>query len=173
MKLNAAGVSLDYGKPAKLDEKDWEILRLLSKNARMPISAISRKSGLPRDVVKYRLKRLIDEKVISHFLTLTNFPKLGYSIFGFMHLSFKDLTVKREKELIDFVVKDPYVVFAHSTLGSWDFGIEFFARDLSHFYVLQKEIKEKFADIIKEIETGSYVTIHKINYVPYRSGVLK
>jgi len=159
-------MSFDHGKAAKLDDKDWKILELLAHNARMPISTIARKLQLNRDVVKYRLEKLISEKVINSFLTLVNAPKLGFTIWGYMHIKFKDLNKKRENEFLSYIKNSPYVFFAYSNLGAWDFGVEYSARDLNHFYELQKELNEKFSSIIKDYETGSFMKIHKINFVP-------
>ncbi|MDP3742392.1 MAG: Lrp/AsnC family transcriptional regulator [Candidatus Micrarchaeota archaeon] len=150
----------------KLDEVDWKILEAIKLKARLPVSGISRKTGLSRDVVKYRLQQLVKKGVINGFYTMLNLPSVGLGVWGYLHISFKDLTSKREEELIEFVKEHPNVLFAYSNLGSWDFGIEYCARDPKHFYELQKELKEKFSDIIKDSETGSYLEIHKMCYVP-------
>ena len=42
----------------KLDSKDKKILELLYKNSRTPVSEIARKTGIPKDSVLYRVKRL-------------------------------------------------------------------------------------------------------------------
>ncbi len=150
----------------KLDKTDWKILETIRQDGRMPVSMISRKTGLSRDVVKYRLQQLTKRGVIKGFYTVLNLPSVGLTVWGYMHISFKDLTAKREKELIDYAKAHPNILFAYSNLGSWDFGIEFCARDPKHFYELQKELKEKFSDIIKDSETGSFLEMHKMNYVP-------
>jgi len=159
-----------YGKPAKLDEKDWQILELLADDARMPVSRIARKLGFTREVVKYRIGRLLKEKVVLSFIAWTNPPKMGFTVWGYMAISFKDLSPEREKEFIEYVMNHPYVSFAYSALGRYDFGVEFFARDSGHFYDLQKEIKEKFANIIKDYETGSFIDVYKVMYVPRKHG---
>lgn len=160
------GVRLTYGKKAELDEKDWAILRLLAQNARMPVSSIARKLGLKRELVKYRISNLIREGIITSFVTIVDLPKLGYTTWGYMYITFKDLTAEKQREFVEYVRKSPNILFAHSTLGAWDFGLEFFARDPGHFYDLQMELKEKFAGIIKDYESGSFIDIYKLTYVP-------
>ncbi|MCK4327327.1 MAG: Lrp/AsnC family transcriptional regulator [Candidatus Diapherotrites archaeon] len=159
-------MQLTYGDRAKLDEKDWKILNLLSQNARLPISRISHELNMNRDVVKYRLKKLIDEDVIAAFLTVTNLPRLGYDVWGHLRLTFKDLTEEREQEFMDHVIKNPEIVFAFSSLGRWDFGVEFYAETPGHFQELVKKLKNKFSDIIKETEVTIYVKAYKMSYVP-------
>ena len=162
------GMQLTYGKKAKLDEKDWKILKLLSQNARLPISRISHELNMSRDVVNYRLKKLIDDDVIAAFLTVTNLPKLGYNVWGHLRLTFKDLTTEREKEFMNYVIKSQKIVFAFESLGRWDFGVEFYAETPGHFQELVKEFKNKFSDIIKDSEVTIYVKVYKMSYVPHK-----
>ena len=156
------------GEKAKLDDTDWKLLELLQEDARMSVSKMARTLQLSRDVVKYRLKRLVSEKVILQFMVMPSLPKLGYTVWGYLHIRFTNLTPKKEQDFINYVRGNPNVIFAHSVLGAWDFGIEFFAKDPGHFFKLQKEVKEKFSEIIKDSETGSFVDVYKTVYVPPR-----
>ena len=53
---------LEYGEKVKLDGKDKKIIEQLQKDAKQSISDIARKTKLPRDLVKYRIKKLEEEK---------------------------------------------------------------------------------------------------------------
>ena len=149
-----------------IDEVDWAILGLLAENARMPVSTIAKNLRISREVAKYRLKKLVMDGSIKAFVTWPDLTKIGYPIYGYMHIRFKDLTTKREKEFIDYVKADHNIPFACSNLGSWDFAVEFLAQTPRHFYDLQRKVMEKFSDIVKDYETGSFMEIHKMNYVP-------
>ncbi|MFH0713606.1 MAG: Lrp/AsnC family transcriptional regulator [Candidatus Micrarchaeota archaeon] len=153
----------------KLDKIDWKILKAIKHDARLPASVISRKTGLSRDVVTYRIEQLTKKGVIKGFYTVLNLPSIGLDVWGYLHIRFKDLTTKRETELIEYTEEHPNILFAYSNLGSWDFGVEFCADNPKHFYELQKELKEKFSDIIKDSETGSFLEIHKMDYAPTRA----
>ncbi len=161
-----ASTRFSYGPAANLDQLDWTLLSLLQENARMPISRLAQRMGVSRDVAKYRLKKLFSEKTVLCFLVMPNLPKLGYSVWGYVHLRFTNLSKAREQAFIRYVQAHPNVLFAHSTLGSWDFGIEFAARDPGHLFDLQRELMEKFSDIIKDVQTGSFVDVYKTAYVP-------
>lgn len=150
-----------------LDEKDWEILRAISHNARMPASRIARRVGLKRETVKYRLNKLVSSGVVKHFLTYLDLPKIGYPIWGFMLISFKDLDSKSEKDFDEYVKKNPHIIFAYRALGEWEYGIEFFAKTPQELYAIQKELKNKFSKIIKDVKTGSIIETTKVNYVPH------
>ncbi len=150
----------------KLDDKDWEILRAISHDARMPISRIARHVGLKRETVKYRLKKLSASGVVKYFLTFLDFAKIGYSVWGYMLISFKDLDAKSEDEFDKYVKANPHIIFAYKALGEWDYGIEFFAKTPQQLYEIQLDLKKKFAKIIRDMRTGSIIETTKINYVP-------
>ena len=68
-----------YGVPSEiyeLDEIDEKIIKELSKNARINIVDLSKKTNLTRDIINYRLKKLTKEKIIVQYrcyLNLQNF----------------------------------------------------------------------------------------------------
>ena len=103
------GISLTYGKEVKLDDTDWKILDALAQNARLSIGQIARKTGITRDIVKYRLTKMIEKDVITAFLTVANFPKIGFNTWGQVRFTFKDLTPKREKEFLNYVKNSPEI----------------------------------------------------------------
>lgn len=149
-----------------LDSTDWKILRMISHDARMPVSRIARKLGIKRETVKYRLGKLFSSGVVKYFLPYLDLAKIGYPVWGFMLISFKDLDQRSEEQFGDYVKKNPHIIFAYKSLGEWDFGIEFFAKTPQHLYEIQWDLKSKFAKIIKDVKTGSIIEVTKINYVP-------
>src|SRR3989344_1477347 len=135
----------------KLDAKDWEILRAISHDARMPASRIARRVGLKRETVKYRLKKLRSSGVVKYFLTFLDLAKIGYPVWGFMLISFKDLDAKSEDEFDKHIKKNPHVLFAYRALGEWDYGIEFCAKTPQQLYEIQQDLKKQFSKIIKDV----------------------
>ena len=66
----------------KLDKKDRKILYQLDLNSRATLSDLTKKVGLSKQVVDYRIKNLLKNKVIKQFYIIVNFTKLDseYSI---------------------------------------------------------------------------------------------
>ena len=93
---------IEFGKKEKLDTKDKKILEILQKNARTPLSQIARKTGIPRDSITYRLKRLEKLKVIRFHHTLINPAKLGYPLYTAVQFSLSNFDEKKEEEFIRF-----------------------------------------------------------------------
>ena len=56
-----------YGEKVKLDQKDKKILSLLDHDARLTVAEISRKTGIQRDSVLYRINRMKKMRVIRFF----------------------------------------------------------------------------------------------------------
>src|SRR3989338_4099941 len=67
-----------YGIKQKLDASDKKILRILFQDGRMSIADISEKTGLRRDSVARRLRRMRKEQIVTAFVPIINPPALGY-----------------------------------------------------------------------------------------------
>lgn len=113
----------------KLDLKDRKILYHLSENARLPATTIAKLTGLSRDSVLYRIKKLEEKKIINSTRTIVNVSKLGYENF---HL-FVTLN-NPEKHIEDKIIRE---LAQHESVrvilkfhGSYDFEIGFIAKNL-------------------------------------------
>ena len=63
-----------------LDEKDRLIIRLLSDNARMPVSELSKQVGLSGPSTSERIRRLEHNDIISRFTVELDLAALGYPL---------------------------------------------------------------------------------------------
>ena len=61
-----------------LDLKDRKILYWLDINSRQSNAKIAKKTGLSKQVVGFRIKRLIKEHIIHSFYTVIDISKLGF-----------------------------------------------------------------------------------------------
>ncbi|MBS7655303.1 Lrp/AsnC family transcriptional regulator [Candidatus Bathyarchaeota archaeon] len=61
----------------KLNKIDIEILKILQENCRVSIEEISKKLGIPKSTVRYRVKRMEREKIIDGYYAKINPIKLG------------------------------------------------------------------------------------------------
>ncbi|MCK5474816.1 MAG: winged helix-turn-helix transcriptional regulator, partial [Candidatus Aenigmarchaeota archaeon] len=58
--------------------KDRKILKELFDDGRRPFSTVAKKAGVSKEVVNYRVKRLIDQEIIIGFNTVIDVNKLGW-----------------------------------------------------------------------------------------------
>ena len=87
--------------------KDRKILYHLDLNSRQSLSQLGKRVGLPKNVVAYRMKGLIENGIIRNFFTVINPFKLGYTSFGF-YLVLQYATSKIKQEIIDFFYNNFY-----------------------------------------------------------------
>jgi len=148
----------------KLDSKDKKILELLYKNSRTPVSEIARKTGIPKDSVLYRVKRLEKLKAVT-YITIINPVLMGFPIFKFINLMLHNFNPKREKEFISFITTHPNIIYSAKTSGRYDYTIAISAKSLKHFDEIMKLLRTKFSDIIKDFETVDILEEYKYDYM--------
>ena len=90
----------------KSDTKDTKILAELDRNARQSNNQIGKKVGLSKEVVKYRVDKMIENKIIIRFHTVINYFKLGIVKFK-LYLRFVNAN-KEKLEEIGFKNKEVY-----------------------------------------------------------------
>lgn len=161
---------LKYGKTVKLDEKDKQILTILAQNGRASTVEIAKEVGLSRDAVKYRMDKMLREEVIQGFIAVMNPPKMGLPFYSIVQIALLNLSPEREKKLIDYIKLAPYIVYSTKTIGRYDIYLEVFSRDPGHLDEIIREIREKFSDIIKDIEVTLIIKEYKWTEFPGKLG---
>src|SRR3989344_2927099 len=112
----------------KLDVKDKRILFELDRDCRQSNSEIARKVGLSKQVVGFRIQKLVENKVISSFFAVIDISKLGFTIHkNFLRL--QNMTKEKEKEFIKYAKNYQDVVWASSCDGRYDFVFSTWAKD--------------------------------------------
>lgn len=129
----------------KLDLKDRKILYHLYLDSRQSFSQIGKKVGLHKDVVAYRVKNLLEKKIIKNFNTRINQHKLGNTWLRF-YLSFQYVSPKLKKEIIDYFVKNIYSSVVHSTEGQFDLIIMVYVRNIAKFSYTWEKIINRYRD---------------------------
>jgi len=134
---------------ASLDAKDRKILYELDINSRQASSKIAKKVGLSKQVVNFRIKRLIKEKLISFFYTVIDISKLGFAVHK-IFLRLQNIDSEKEKALVNFLVKHPNVVWVASCDGKFDLAFGTWAKDILFLDKTLTELDKKFGGYIAE-----------------------
>ena len=145
-----------------LDSKDKKILYELQKNCRQTIAQIAKKIRLPRDVVVYRIKKLEDARVISGHHTLLNNSKLGYPLYVYVCFSMYNIKTEEETKFVNYLKNHKNIIYAAKNSGKYDFTIGVCAKDYKEFDDIVREIRQKFARSIKDIE--ALPTVEEFKY---------
>ena len=156
---------IDYGNRVKLDQKDKKILKVLNNNARYTVAEISRKTGIQRDSVLYRINKMRKQKVIRFFHTVLNPSVIDHPIYTFVNFTLHNLSEEVEKSFLSFLKSHPNIVYVAKTTGKWDFTINIAAKNLKHFDEIMTQIRMNFSNIIKDYETASIIQEYKYDYM--------
>lgn len=148
-----------------LDDKDTEILKILSNNARSPIIQIARHLGMTSSAVIYRMKELERKNIICAYRCSINVEKIGYIRCKlFLSLNFSD--TKKEKELKQYCLEHPNIIFFWYCIGHCDLEVELEIENTAAFHNLLKEIKTRFSNIIRKCDYVIISKEYKFDYFP-------
>jgi len=152
-------------KETKLDNIDLEIIKILSENARENIIKIAEKLKISVDIVRYRVKKLQDNKLIQSFRASINRELLGYQYWNVL-IKTQNLNEEKEKLIISFLKQSPNVVFASKYVNNFNLGFELEVKSIEELNKILMEFRYKFSDITKNYETVLFFKEHKIHYLP-------
>jgi DNA-binding Lrp family transcriptional regulator len=148
----------------KIDIKDKKILYSLHKNARQSLTQIGKKVSLPKNVVSYRLKRLINEGVIKNFSTVIDMNKLGYIIIR-IHYKFQNITSDIEKEIVNNFKNNSNTVLIATSQGLFNLKLIIIVKNINKFYQLWQETQKKYGSYIQKKTIAIF--INEYYYGPY------
>lgn len=148
-----------------VDETDLKILEVLSSDARASLLDISKNIKVSPKVVDYRIKRMIKDKIILSFRALLDLHMLGI-VYYKMNFTLHNMTDEKEKELLEYAKIHPNIVITALTVGGANFEIEVYAESNKQFHEIRSEMRERFYDIIRSIETMEYFKEYKWIYLP-------
>jgi Lrp/AsnC family transcriptional regulator, leucine-responsive regulatory protein len=146
-----------------LDKKDKQILEMLYKDSRTPVSKISRITGIPKDSIVYRIKKLKKYEII-RFAAIINPKKFGFPIFKFVNIIFYSFSPHLEKAFFGYCKLHKNIIYSAKTSGSYDYTIAIAAKDLDEYESIMRELRTKFSKILKEFEAVDIISEDKYEY---------
>ena len=136
-----------------LDLKDRKVLYQLDVDCRQTNSEIGKKVGLSKQVVDYRIKRLLKEGIITRFATVVDTYKLGFSKYK-IYLSLENASKEVIKEMIEFLKSHNKTEWIATCSGRWDIIAGYIVKDVYEFNRAVEELDEKFSQYIAIRETA-------------------
>jgi Lrp/AsnC family transcriptional regulator for asnA, asnC and gidA len=125
---------------------DGKIVELLMKDGRIPAAEIARLVGdISERVVRYRIDRLVNEKVIQIR------PIINPKAFGFTTIADVWLEVESDaiQEVAERVTQFENVSYVACSIGESDVSIQVLARDTSEVYKFVTEVIRKIPGVRK------------------------
>jgi Lrp/AsnC family leucine-responsive transcriptional regulator len=145
----------------KLDAKDRKILHELDRNCRQSNSEIGRKVRLSKEVVKYRIDRMLENGPIVKFYTLTNYFKLGIVKYK-LYLRLRDVDSEKIEEIGMYFKDSKKTEWVVTCTGRWDMIIGFLVRNINEFDGEVQKMMNRFSRHIQEkaMTTTLYLAHH-------------
>lgn len=111
----------------KIDKLDKKILRILSKNARIPFKDVAAECGVSRAAIHQRVQHLIDGNVIMGSGFEVNPKNLGYSTCTYVGINLERGSMY--KNVVEELQHIPEIVECHFTTGPYTMLVKLYARD--------------------------------------------
>jgi len=137
-----------------IDELDEKILKLITKNARIPFLEVARECGVSGAAIHQRVQRLLNIGVVSGSEFLINPQKLGYNTCAYMGIYLEK--AKFHSRVAQELAKIPEIVECHYTTGQYAIFIKVQTKTNKH---LKKLIDNDIQEIEGVARTETFVSL--------------
>lgn len=120
--------------PAKLDQKDILILKLLQENARATVKEIADKIHLSTTPVYERIKRMEEAGVIKQYATLVDHSKVKKGLIVICYVSLKQHNKTAGAKFIKAINDMSEVLECYIISGEFDFMLKVVAENMNAYY---------------------------------------
>ena len=140
------------------DDLDFNIMKLLSLNARIPTIEIANKLNTTAFTINNRIKKLIDSGIIVEFRTFQDMSKFGYKFFKV------DLFLKEHNkihQITKYIEENPALFAVDYTLGYADLELELFLKNVNQLHQIIEDISTKYPKVVRKYTYFTAVEPHK------------
>ena len=122
-----------------MDEIDYQIIRQLQQNGRIPIKKLAEIISLTPPAVSERIKRLEDKGVILGYRAVINPKKLGLDIKAIINITLKP---GRRNDFVNFAYNDSHIVECYHVTGGYSMTIKVVLEEMSDLETLVGKIQQ-------------------------------
>ena len=138
-----------------MDKLDFRILAELIRDSRQPLGRMAKNLRTSREVLDYRIKKLVGDKVILSFITEVDIEKLGF----IGAAVFINMKLTKQEHFRKFLVDCQYVSWVAEFAGVWSFIFSIYGKTNQDIDGRFAEIYEKFKNSIIDYR----VALHRKN----------
>ena len=148
----------------RLDKKDKRILAELDFNARATLAQVARRTRCSKQVVKYRIDELMAKGVIARTYAAIDRFKLGH-VCCQISIKLKNVTKKREQEILAYINNLSNVKSLFSLGGQWDMIFVLWTKDTRELAKLIDRLNSRYGRFIQH----KYLSIStRFTYFSYK-----
>jgi len=151
--LKRSGEKVDY------DDVDFQILKLLADNSRIPTIEIANKLNLTSKTINERIKRLIKSRVILLFDVVIDWNKLGYQFFK---VDFYLREYSKISQIVKYIGMNPNLAYVDYTIGYANLELEFYLKNITQLHQIIEDLLKEFPGSIKNYTYFTNITVHKM-----------
>ncbi len=139
---------------ADIDELDEKILKLITKNARIPFLEVARECGVSGAAIHQRVQRLLNIGVISGSEFVVNPQKLGYNTCAYMGIYLDK--AKFHTQVVEALRNIPEVVECHYVTGTYAIFVKIQTKTNKH---LKQLIDEELQNVEGIARTETFISL--------------
>jgi Lrp/AsnC family transcriptional regulator, regulator for asnA, asnC and gidA len=140
--------------PKNIDDLDQKILRLITKNARIPFLEVARECGVSGAAIHQRVQRLLNMGVVSGSEFIVSPEKLGYNTCAFMGIYLEKASY--HKQVVEQLMNIPEIIECHYTTGQYAIFLKIQTKTNKH---LKRLIDEEFQRIEGIARTETFMSL--------------
>jgi Lrp/AsnC family transcriptional regulator, regulator for asnA, asnC and gidA len=140
--------------PKNIDELDQKILRLITKNARIPFLEVARECGVSGAAIHQRVQRLLNMGVVTGSEFIVSPEKLGYNTCAFMGIYLEKASY--HKQVVEQLMNIPEIIECHYTTGQYAIFLKIQTKTNKH---LKRLIDEEFQRIEGIARTETFMSL--------------
>lgn len=157
-------------KPIKIDKKDKRILAILDENPNAYLTQIAKTTLCSKQVIEYRLKKLLEQRTIYTFFTQIDPGRLGFALFR-VHIKLKNVPEEKYTSFAKSLFENYPTFWVGFVSGSFDIIADIWAKNANSFQNLFSKILDTHKEIINTYEIYSLLEINMYNYCYFVEGI--
>ncbi len=129
----------------QLDDIDYKILNILTKNAMLPYTDVAKEVFVSPGTVHVRMKKMEQMGIILGSHLVIDYTKIGYSLSAFIGIFLKESSLYNDT--IKKLLQVPEILTMNYTTGNYSIFIKITCRDTNHLMELLTNKIQKIESI--------------------------
>lgn len=153
---------MEHPSQSIIDKLDRGILHLLDQNSRASYSQMAKRLRTSPQVVKYRVEKLYERKLLLACWPMVEYRGLGY-FFGLHFIKLQNLTPKAEEEFYAYLNRHPYIPIIMRAQGYADLILAIDAKGIHHLSEIVRELQNRFSTHFLDWDTVIPIGFSRFN----------
>ncbi len=140
-----------------MDDLDHQILEKLQENDKLSYKKIGKALKKPASTIHFRVKKMIDEKIIIKFSAIVDMEKLGYNTVGWLGLTIDPLM---RDEIIKKLASYKLIKMISSTTGDYNLILHILAENEKKLWSFIRD-NIQIIEGVHDVHVSSSLKIYK------------